>query len=851
MSDRPANRQLGKRALAARLRLARAALLWERLWPALWPTVFVVGVFTVAVLFDVLPLLPAIAHAGLLALFALAIVAALLWGWRAAGLRTPPDAIDARRRIEEASGLPHRPLQALADRPSAPLDGPASVLWAAHQRRMAAAVHRLRVGWPAAGLARRDPWGARAVLAMLLLLGIIDAGPDWRDRLARAFAPDLAGGAATVASSFDLWLTPPEYTGLAPQFLRAGDSETVRVPTGSVLLAQVHGGSAVPSLAIDNEPRDFAAIDQHNFRIEATLSAGTALTLKQGGTTLGRWAVEIVPDKPPTIAFARPPTATPRAALRLDFKAGDDYGVESAKVVIRRRTGSAADAPTDAAAEPMEIDLPLPGLHLKDAEGTSYQDLSPHPWAGLPVELRLVATDALGQTGESEPVRMNLPERAFHHPIARAIVDQRKELAKDPRSADAVAEILGDLNHRPALYGDDIVVYLALRLAQQRLRHDHDKDTIAAVEQLMWDSALRIEDGHRSLAERELRRLEQQLQDALAKGAPDSEIEQLMQELREALDRYLQALAQDTQRQPSEATTTLDPSRVLTSRDLQRMLDRARDLARSGARDQAREMLSQLQNMLENLRAARPGEMQQRGANEAQKMMRGLQELMQRQQQLLDRSFRAERQQGPQNRAGQPGQPRGQQSGRQPGQDSGEEQADAGEADNNGEMGDAAGQQEALRRGLGEIMRQLGEGSGEIPEPFGRAERAMRDATGALQRGRPSQAIGPQTEALDQLQQAARDFAQQLQRRLGDAWGSPNLPGVGATDSDPRNRGERDPFGRPMSNNGTIDQGDVKIPDQNILQKSRQILDELRRRAGERFRPAIELDYIDRLLKRF
>jgi hypothetical protein len=64
-------------------------------------------------------------------------------------------------------------------------------------------------------------------------------------------------------------------------------------------------------------------------------------------------------------------------------------------------------------------------------------------------------------------------------------------------------------------------------------------------------------------------------------------------------------------------------------------------------------------------------------------------------------------------------------------------------------------------------------------------------------------------------------------------------------------RVERDPLGRPMSNNGTYDQGDVKIPDQNTLQKAREILDELRRRAGERFRPEIELDYIERLLKRF
>jgi hypothetical protein len=36
-----------------------------------------------------------------------------------------------------------------------------------------------------------------------------------------------------------------------------------------------------------------------------------------------------------------------------------------------------------------------------------------------------------------------------------------------------------------------------------------------------------------------------------------------------------------------------------------------------------------------------------------------------------------------------------------------------------------------------------------------------------------------------------------------------------------------------------------------MMQRSRQILDELRRRAGERYRPQIELDYIDRLLQRF
>ena len=84
---------------------------------------------------------------------------------------------------------------------------------------------------------------------------MIDAGADWRDAHRGRFVPSFAGRVATLASSFDLWLTPPEYTGLAPQFLRAEPRETVPVPTGSGLLAQVHGGSDVPRLAIDDDRR--------------------------------------------------------------------------------------------------------------------------------------------------------------------------------------------------------------------------------------------------------------------------------------------------------------------------------------------------------------------------------------------------------------------------------------------------------------------------------------------------------------------------------------------------------------------------------------------------------------------
>src|SRR3954453_20145482 len=166
--------------LVLRMRLARAALLWERIWPAFWPALCILGVFAAIALFDLLPGLPGLAHAALLVLFAGAFVAATVYGVRIARRGGWPDTSAARRRIEQASRLPPRPLQALGDRPSAALDENARLLWTAHQRRMAAALRRLRVVWPIAGLARRDPWGIRSILTILLLLGIVEAGAAWR-----------------------------------------------------------------------------------------------------------------------------------------------------------------------------------------------------------------------------------------------------------------------------------------------------------------------------------------------------------------------------------------------------------------------------------------------------------------------------------------------------------------------------------------------------------------------------------------------------------------------------------------------------------------------------------------------
>jgi len=44
--------------------------------------------------------------------------------------------------------------------------------------------------------------------------------------------------------------------------------------------------------------------------------------------------------------------------------------------------------------------------------------------------------------------------------------------------------------------------------------------------------------------------------------------------------------------------------------------------------------------------------------------------------------------------------------------------------------------------------------------------------------------------------------------------------------------------------------GRVKIPEESEIQRARKILNELRKRLGDQWRPEVELDYIERLLKR-
>src|SRR5438445_28380 len=65
----------------------------------------------------------------------------------------------------------------------------------------------------------------------------------------------------------------------------------------------------------------------------------------------------------------------------------------------------------------------------------------------------------------------------------------------------------------------------------------------------------------------------------------------------------------------------------------------------------------------------------------------------------------------------------------------------------------------------------------------------------------------------------------------------------------PRAQQETDPLGRPLRGRDYGDDTTIKVPGEIDVQRARRILEELRRRFGETFRPQLELDYIERLLR--
>jgi len=862
--NEPAERPQNTHRVTSALRMAALAIRWERTWRVLWAPLAVAVLFIGIALTDILPVLPDVLHASILAFLA------VLFGYAIVGIGVafrPVEGGEAARRVEIASGLKHRPLTALFDIPAqSKLSVRAQTLWHAHMTRAIAETEHLTHPTPKPGVAAIDPRGLRFMPVLVLFVGVLMGGSDAWPRMLRALDP-IGNVSAAADIRLDMWITPPAYTGLAPSVFngvartqsstdgedKASQSRPLLiVPVGSALLLHATNAQAQPILQLGSAaqalPR-LGDVASSTFKLEMIVDEKSIgadhLTIDVGGNEFATWPLVVAADSPPNIEFERAPSKRRETQLDVAYIASDDYGIKKLEMVIRRPNGK----PVPGGADEIRIEVPLP-RNRRDIQATTARDFSAHPWAGLPVRVRLIAEDTAGQKIETDTVEVILPERIFNHPVARKLVEARKAL-NDP-TAEVIKKVAGDieqLSFNPAHFFDDAVAFLSIRIAYNRLNYAVD-NYIPSTQRLLWETALRIEDGEFALAEADLMRMQDDAMQALRDGKTGEELERVMAELQEAMDRYMQALVERLQEMGMDELPPMDGSEQIETQDIQQMLDQIKELAETGNRQTAEQKLAEMQQMLEQLRQTLKQQQSNPAMAQAKKMMDGLRSLAQDQQDLLDRTFQESLQNGRAQLRRQQQQQDGQQSeqgqhGQQPGQQPGNQ---AGQQGQNGMPSPA--EQAALRKRLGELMMQMDEMFGQIPDNLGRAEQQMEQSGNNLGKGELSDAARNQTQALQELRDATGKMAEAMAKQFGAQMGLAN--GQRPT---PGGQGGVDPFGRQNGNNEgqgrTAEDGDVEIPSRMELLRAREIIDELRKRSGERSRPQLELDYLNRLLDVF
>lgn len=792
--------------LEAQLRKARLVLILERGWPLFWPGLGYIGLFLALSLFNIWALLPGLIHlAGLLALtLSIAFIARrfyLRFKW--------PTRQDALSRVEQASHISHRALSLLEDNIVSRHDHQSFVLWEAYRKRLVKGLGRLTSGWPSLSLAKKDPRAFRVLIALLVLTGLLFAGPQSGERLATALQPDLGGSSTTAV--LDIWLTPPDYTGLSPLLLQDTTEEDITVPEGTVLKARIQGGWRTPWVKLGENKHDFTDKGDGQYDIELSLEAAQGLEVGQGGTSRGQWPLQIVEDQPPIVVFPNLPEPTFNHASRIDYEVYDDFGITDLTLTM---VGPKRLGQTSADFKPF-IPKTRDGQGVKAAH---YEDFTPSPWAGEEVELMLKAADALGQEGQSLPIRFTVPEREFTHPVARMLIQVRKELFQRPDARNAPSRFLDALARSPQEFDDDLTVYAAMRVAHWRLIHDPQMAAIRQVTDILWDTALRLEEGAVGQAQEQLRETMQDLMSALQQNSAN-DISEMMEQLRQKMSEMLQAQLENMQQQGNQPPNTQGQNtQSISSSQLERMMQQIEEMAAAGDLEGAMEMLAALQNMMENMQFAGGGmsDTDMRRAQAGQQALQDLENLTESQRQLMNDTVRQSLS-GP-NANGEANQ------GSTPG----------GEQSGEGGLEGLSNTQQGLGQSLDEIERSLGEAGLPTPGALGRAGEAMDQAANELGRGNPIPALRDQGNAMEELRNA-RD---QLGEALEEAMQQMQAQG-----------GMTDPLGRP-SNGGFSTEG-ATIPSESDFLRTREIRKELERRLSDPNRPTSERQYIRRLLERF
>ncbi|MGO4908420.1 TIGR02302 family protein [Pseudorhodobacter sp. W20_MBD10_FR17] len=860
-------------SIAAQLKrpaaLTQAGLWAERLARCFWPLwTIIIAVLAVLAfgLQDFVPL-PVVWASLAAALFTMIVT---FWrGWRSF---MRPSRQDALNRLDAT--LPGRPIATLADTQAIGATDPASqAVWAAHLARMARAAATARAVPPDLRLAKHDRFGLRYIALTALVMALM-FGSVWRIASVTGLGPTQA--TAMNGPSWEGWVQPPPYTGKPALYLNDITQDTLEVATGSRVQLRFYG--EVGALTLTQSVSAPAPLDAdapeaptaHSFDI---IQSGDITINGPSGRS---WAITTSIDTPPSIFAKGALTREANGSLKLPFEAADDFGVTAGKAVIAldlaaidRRYGLTAQPE---ATDPITLDLPLPiSGQRTDFTETLLDDLSQHVFANLPVTITLSATDAAGQTGTAAPLHVTLPGKRFFDPLAAAVIEMRRDILWARTNAPRAVQIFNAITNRPEGLFSNEKAYLRLRVAQRRLESQQSDLTVEARDDLakaLWDIAVLIEEGDLNSARERLKRAQDRLNEAIRNGADPSEIDQLMQELRQAMDDYMRQLAEEAERNPNGQAADEQNSMDITGDQLQDMLKELQKLLEEGRMEEAAELMAMLQQLMENIQVTQ-GEGGQGGPG--QQAMKNLGDTLRDQQDLSDDSFSELQNPGGQEGAqqqqpdvqGQDGQQDGAQ-GQQDGQQNGEGQADQpekGQSENGqseqgtGSQGQGQGQsleqrQSDLRDRLNRLNGDMLPGAGTEQGEAGRsaldeAGRAMEDAERALGQGDMAGALDKQADAMRAMRDGMRSLNESMAQERRENGNNGQAEAVGRADPN----SERDPLGREPGEGARIGSDRNLLQGDDVYRRAQDLLDEIRRRQGDQTRPDSERDYLKRLLE--
>jgi uncharacterized protein (TIGR02302 family) len=867
---------------------AQIILLFERLWRIALPPLLVLGCFVciswTGLWLDAPHWLRLIGVLSLALSFVIALLPVRKLRW--------PLRKEALDRLDRGSGLRWRPAAVLDDRLGNETGDPATLaLWQLHRRRAEQAVALLRTGGVSPRIVDLDRYALRAAVLVGLVATGFAAGPERYARLAAAFdwrMNALQGNGSRI----DAWIDPPAYTGRPPAVLDLGTAlgsssskgpQKIEAPAGSIVVIHAPSGSleievkgaleavkgqngATQPATAASEPAAAKSAGTQRPAVGETrllLRGDALLSLRGTSGQLGAFDIHAILDDPPSIALAAPPKFNARGSLTLKYSVADDYGVTSAEADFVKPVLPGGQISQRSLVDPPRIPLLLPPPPQLNGEAETTADLSEHPWAGARVEMTLIARDEAGNEGRSEFVEITLPQKPFVKPLARALAEQRRNLVLAPGDKARVATALEALMIAPETFDTSAGAYLGLRVAYSRLHAAQSDAELSEVADYLWQMALQIESGDLSGAERDLRAVEQQLREALQRGAGEDEIRKLAENLRAAMDKFLRQLAeQQSPEDHKDSPAALeDRGRWINSKELQRMLDKMQRLLQSGDSANAQKMLDQLQDILENLRIAQPRKPDPR-AQEMSRLLDELGHLSQDQQDLRDETYQsgqAERHRQREER-GQSGFPGGQALGEQDSMDGapgGMGNGKNGLGNGNGNPAakqaaneDLAKRQKALRGRLEGLQKRL-DGVDADSEGLDAAQDAMRSAESSLAQGSRGTdgAVESQGRAVEALRDAAQNLAESMQgggagSDDGEQEGSPGRSSAAEAN---------DPLGRPTGDGRGVNNSAARFDPMGVpaAERARRVLEELRRRLGEPARPREELDYFERLLRRY